>query len=113
MTSPDDTTASWARETCPAWCTRAHDDTDHPEDRYHQSEPSFVPVIASARLAVPLTSSLEAVEMLVHVGRYDGDVVEWLAIEALDQPEPRLVLTLESARLLVQRLVEQIGNHDG
>ena len=113
MTSPDDRRASWLRELCPAWCARAHHEDDHPEDHYHQSEASFVPVIASRRTAVPVTSTFEAVDMLVRICRYDGDVVTWLAIEPLEQRQPRLVLTVESARLLVRDMVDQLRRHDG
>jgi hypothetical protein len=112
MTSPSKPGAAWQREPCPSWCTRVHDDLDHPEDRYHQSEPSYLPTISSRRPSIPITASLEAVDMLIRICRYDGDVVTWVAIEALEQPEPRLVLTLESARILGFELAEQLERYD-
>ena len=103
---------SWSRERCPAWCAREHDERDHPEDRYHQSEPTYVPVLASRAPSVPATASLEALDLIVRVCRYDGDIVTWVAIEAADHPEPRLVLSLESARLLLHDLEEQLQRYD-
>lgn len=103
---------SWSREPCPAWCAREHEEGDHPEDRYHQSEPTYVPVLASRAPSVPVTSSLEALDLVVRVCRYDGDVLTWVAIEAAEHREPRLVLSLDSARLLLRDLAEQLGRYD-
>ncbi|HEY0890818.1 MAG TPA: hypothetical protein VGE38_14525 [Nocardioides sp.] len=107
MTTPDQP-VSWLREHCPAWCARAHEESDHPEDRYHQSEPCSFPILASVPPTVPIASSLQAVDMVVRVCRYPGELVEWIAVEAAEQRAPRLVLTTESARRLAECLAAQL-----
>ncbi|TYL55914.1 hypothetical protein FXB39_01565 [Nocardioides sp. BGMRC 2183] len=116
MTGPDPTQhppegrPSWLAEACPPWCAREHHEQDHPEDRYHQSAPSFAPVIAALGHAIPVTDALTAVELIIRMARYVGDVHTWIAIEGTEAPEPRLVLTAESARSLVQHLEEQLDS---
>lgn len=107
--SPRRTVPSWLIEHCPTWCVRDHRESDHVEDRYHQDEPAFLPVVTGTTDAVPVTSSLEAVELVVRRGRHVGDQVTWVAVEAVDHPRPRLLLTVESARTLVAHLVRQLG----
>jgi len=103
---------TWLTEACPSWCAREHEEDDHPEDRYHQSEPSIAPVIASGQVTVPVTSSLETVDLLVRIGRYVGETTEWMAIEPLELVQPRLLLTVESARHLARHVVDQLARHD-
>lgn len=119
MTTPDEPRGatgrglpSWQREPCPGWCARTHHEDDHVEDRYHQSEPSYVPVLAAREPTVPITDSLEAVDLVVRTGQYVGELVEWVAIEPLDLPQPRLVLSLESAHSLARALADQLDRHD-
>lgn len=104
---------SWLRERCPGWCSRDHQQHDHPEDRYHQSEASVVPGVVSTRPIIPVTESLEGLDLVAWMGRYVGDAVEWVVIEPIERREPRLVVTVETARALVKRLSEQLAMHDG
>lgn len=99
----------WLAEPCPPWCTRAHAADDHPEDRYHQSEPSIVPVVAGAADAVPVTTSLRAMTLTVRLGRYAGDERTWLLIEPLEDLRPRMVLAADDARALLQALHGQLA----
>jgi hypothetical protein len=103
---------TWLTEPCPPWCARDHREQDHPEDRYHQSAASIAPVIASTLPTVPLTASLEPIDLVVRIGRYVGDLAEWVAIEPLELVQPRLVLTVESTRQLVRHIDEQLARHD-
>lgn len=98
----------WLDEACPTWCTRDHREGDHPEDRYHQSEPSMVPLIASAGTTIDVVESLEAIDMLVLLGCHVGDTCVWLAVEPADRPAPRIVMTAESARSLVHSINDQL-----
>lgn len=102
----------WPEPTCPPWCTRTHTADDHPEDRYHQSEPSILPVVAGTGDTVPVTRSLRALTLAVRVGRYADDDRTWLVVEALDEPQPRLVLAADAARVLLQALGEQLAALD-
>lgn len=101
-------TPSWLVEPCPPWCARDHLESDHDEDRYHQSEASIVPVVAGPGDSVPITASLDDVDLVVRVGRHLSEPRAWVAIEAADRPEPRLVLTVESARSVARHLDEQL-----
>lgn len=103
---------TWQQLPCPDWCERMHEEDDHPEDRYHQSEPSFIPLTAATERTVPVTASLRNVDLLVRVGQYVDELIEWVVIEPLDMPQPRLVMTVESAHSLVRGLTEQLDRHD-
>jgi hypothetical protein len=105
-TSPQ--TPTWLTEPCPSWCARDHHEHDHPEDRYHQSLPSVVPAVAGSAVNVPVTSSLQALDLVIRLGRYVGEATDWLVIEAAEQREPRLVITADSARLLVHHVAGQL-----
>lgn len=110
--SRDGGAPSWLREPCPWWCTREHDEDDHPEDRYHRSEASLAPAVAGHTDVLPMTASLEAVEVIVRRGRHVGESVEWLAIESDELQRLRLLLTVESARSLVSALMHQLRSGD-
>jgi hypothetical protein len=102
---------TWLTEPCPAWCTRVHLEADHPEDRYHQSTATFIPAIVGVRDTVPVTASLEELDLTVWIGRYVGDIVEWAVVEPVEQRQPRLILSVESARALTRGLAEQLDQH--
>lgn len=111
MTS--DPTPSWLTEPCPAWCRRRHQEQEHPEDRFHQSDPAVVATVAGDADTIPITDSLTPVDLTVRLGRHVDDSVEWIAIEALESPRPRLVLTTDSARRLAREIAEQLARrHD-
>lgn len=103
----DQTPPTWLEEPCPAWCARRHEEDDHPEDRYHQSEGALLAGIAGAADTVPLTASLRATSLAVHLGRHPGEESAWVAVEALDDLHPRLILTAQTARTLARELVAQ------
>ena len=107
MTGADAPT--WLAEGCPAWCAREHLEDDHPEDRYHHSEPSLVPAVAAAADTVPVTASLESMTLVVWLGRHVGTSLVWVAVEPAERREPRLVLTEESARALHEHLGRQLA----
>ncbi|MEX0428455.1 hypothetical protein AB3X52_12560 [Nocardioides sp. DS6] len=117
MNRPEDRPAdekaqpSWQRTPCPQWCARVHEEGDHPEDRYHQSEPTFFPAIVSTHATTPIMDSFEGIDMLARVCQYVDDVVAWVAIEPAERREPRLVLTVESAQLLERGLAAQLARH--
>lgn len=108
---PSGARPSWQRAPCPGWCARTHHEDDHVEDRYHQSEPSFVPVLVATQPTVPVTESLQPVDLVVRIGQYVDELVEWVAIEPIDLPQPRMVVTLESAHTLARALAEQLERH--
>lgn len=105
----DRSTPTWLDGPCPAWCVRVHLEDDHPEDRYHQSEPSILAGVAGAGDQVPMTASLRPLTLGVRLGRHIGDGGVWLTIESLEAPQPRLVLTDATAQDLLQRLAQQLS----
>ncbi|MCL2542283.1 MAG: hypothetical protein FWE71_07485 [Nocardioidaceae bacterium] len=102
------TRPTWLVEECPSWCVRDHRESDHPEDRYHHGEASLVPVVLARDRFVPASASLEATDLVVCRGRHVGDAVEWVVIEPAESPQPRLVLTRESAGSVARALEEQL-----
>lgn len=106
------TRPTWLLEACPAWCTRAHLEDDHPEDRYHESFPTSVPVVAATADTIPATASLTAMNLLVQLHRHIGELVEWIAIEPTESRQPRLILTRESARTLALAMRDLANSAD-
>ncbi|WP_182377222.1 hypothetical protein [Nocardioides sp. WS12] len=102
-------TPTWLDEPCPPWCVRAHLEDDHPEDRYHQSEPSFFAGVAGAGDQVPLTASLTPLTLTIRIGRHVGEATPWVVIESLEARHPRLVLAEKAAFDLWQRLDHQLA----
>ncbi|GAA1527942.1 DUF6907 domain-containing protein [Nocardioides humi] len=100
---------TWLLEPCPAWCTREHVEDDHPEDRYHSSEASVVPAIATDEDRLPPSASADAVELIVGMTRPVGELIEWVTIEPSLSRQPRLTLTRESAQRLLDALAEQLA----
>lgn len=99
---------SWLHESGPRWCVRTHAEDDHEEDRFHQSEPALVPLVASRADSARYTEGFESFDITIRVGRYAGDTATWVAVERLDLEGRRLVLTTESARALAQAVDDQL-----
>lgn len=91
---------------CPPWCTREHSDDDHPEDGYHQSEPTIVAVVAGSGDTVPVSASLLPMTLVVRVGQYP-DGPPWVLVEPTEGRHPRIALTPESAQSLAAALLRQ------
>jgi hypothetical protein len=104
----DDGRPSWLLEPCPAWCTREHEEDDHPEDRYHASEATCLPAIGATADTVPAAASADAFDLIVHIRRQLDDPTDWVTIEPAQTRLPRLTLTRESTLWLVRALDEQL-----
>jgi hypothetical protein len=99
---------TWLAETCPSWCVREHREQDHPDDRYHQSETSFVPVVAAVRDTVPIAASMRGIDLTVWMGQYVGESLVWMVIEPDGPRTPRLILSAESAMSLSSEIAIQV-----
>lgn len=99
---------TWVRA-CPRWCVRDHRESDLADDRYHYSEATLVPAIVVIEDGVPVTKFFRGAELVVWLGRYDGDLLEWIVIEPTEGRTPSLVLTAESARLMARAVELQLG----
>ncbi|MDQ6523624.1 hypothetical protein RB608_08445 [Nocardioides sp. LHD-245] len=108
----DDQRPIWLLEPCPEWCTREHEEDDHPKDRYHASEATYLPVIGATADTVPATASADAFELVIHIRRQLDDPTDWVTVEPAQTRLPRLTLTRESATRLVRALAEQL-DRDG
>lgn len=100
---------SWQREPCPPWCIREHDEDDIPLDRYHQGEPSLLPVLMSDHPEEPRGDTFAPVDLTIRVGRYVTEVVDWVAIEPVALSVARMVLTAESAERLAQLIRDRLS----
>jgi hypothetical protein len=100
---------SWLSEPCPAWCTRSHHDDDHPDDRWHDSETTLVPVTALRRDTGAGAGRFEPEQAVVTIvtSRHVGDTVTTTFIGYGDRPHTALQLTPESAA----RLAEAVTRH--
>ncbi|MCX6401635.1 MAG: hypothetical protein NTX33_17115 [Propionibacteriales bacterium] len=100
---------TWLDEPCPPWCVRDHEEDDHPEDRYHQSEPSLFVGVAGSGDQVPVTASLAPLTLGIRLGCHVGEARAWVVIESLETRHPRMVLTEEAAAALRQALEHQLA----
>lgn len=101
---------TWQREPCPRWCIRDHDKDDIALDRYHQGSATTIPVLMSIEPEEPRSATYVPVDLAIRVGRYAGELIDWVAIEPV-KPAPRLVLTAESAERLAQQVTAQLAEH--
>ena len=99
---------SWLDEACPRWCTRDHREEDHPEDRYHQGEPSVFTAVAGSGDGAPPGASLQPMALGVRIGRQVGEERTWLLVEPIDGRRPRAVLSLDAAQALARHLTRQL-----
>lgn len=102
MTRP--TRHSWQHDDCPPWCEGGHTESDHPDDRFHRSEGSAIPVITRRTAVVDnhLTHIVEATELKVGLSRAIGDAEIWVYLDA--EGDRGFELSLESATRLISSL---------
>jgi hypothetical protein len=87
---------------------REHRESELAEDRYHFSEATLVPAIVVTEDGAPLTKYLHGTDMVVWLGRYVDDSLDWIVIEPAERSTPSLILTAESARLLARAIEQQV-----
>jgi hypothetical protein len=93
---------------CPAWCRRGHDPGDHADDRLHQSEPVFAPVVlGDPRFARDDLGHADSLVLRV-VQRADSPTA-WLEAVPEEGRSPRLLVSTESARRLADAMTELLG----
>lgn len=94
---------SWQRDPCPSWCVVRHQEDDHPDDRVHDSSPSYVPVVLNADDEVVST------ELLIVMSRRVDETDDWVFVGEPDRARQRLVLTPESAQRVAHSVLEQLS----
>ena len=99
---------TWLTETCPSWCVREHHEQDFPDDRYHRSEPSTFPAIVVTGPGVHLTDLMHGLDIVVWVGRYVDELVDWMVIEPAEYRDPHLIITVDSSALLLDQIALQV-----
>lgn len=109
MTAPQQPT--WLAEPCPTWCARAHEEADHPEDRFHQSSVALIAVVAGPR-SVPPNALLRPTELSVRLGRYAGQTQTWVTLAPIEGTTPALVLTAESGRTVAEAIQGVLSQAD-
>lgn len=101
--------AAWQSEPCPAWCTQQHRDDDHPEDRFHDSVATRVPMVFAERdhEAGPGRWAHTPGEISIVTSRHaeTSDVVVFIGRD--EHPGQELSLTPEGAA----RLAVAIARH--
>lgn len=100
MDAPGQPRPSWQQEPCPAWCARPHQEGDHLEDRFHQSEGTIVPaMVVDDPLGSPPT--MRMTELVVVAVQHLGDPTTWIRVEAAEGRDPRLVMEAGAMHRLV------------
>lgn len=88
---------SWLTSPCPPWCTRAHHEDDHPEDRRHQDDGVVVPALLGRVEPRQLAYVAHAGELVVQrVRDLPASAPTWLIITESESAGGALVLSRES-----------------
>ncbi len=90
---------------CPAWCRRRHGPRDHADDRLHQSGAILVPVVqGDPRFG--RDDAVRAETLVLRVVQRVDSPTAWLEVAPEEGRSPRLLVTTESARRLVEAMAE-------
>lgn len=102
---------AWQHSDCPNWCRREHVETDHEDDRDHQSEATIVPVVRLLKQFEGSQLQREAVadEVAVLVLQHQDDSEWWLSLSFAQQGTVHLRLSHESAERLARSLHVLLG----
>lgn len=95
MTVPREERPSWLQETCPRWCTRTHDEGDHPDDRVHQGEAVVVPAVLLRAALVTEADAAESAEIVVRRLRAVGSTATW--VQVTEAEDTRRMLMIDEA----------------
>lgn len=98
----------WLHEPCPQWCASTHREDDAPEDRHHDSAPTYVPVVIGVREPGGARPRTQITDLLVVRTRRCGEPEEWVFVGEPDQDRQYLVLAPDSARRVAAALVDQL-----
>jgi hypothetical protein len=98
----------WLHEPCPPWCTTIHREGDAPEDRHHDSAPTYVPVVIGVRESGSARPRTQITDLLVVRTRRHGEPEEWVFVGEPDQDRQHLVLAPDSARRIAAAVVAQL-----
>jgi hypothetical protein len=90
---------STAPDVCPAWCTRRHSPDDHPEDRLHQSPPTFA-VLTTGQPWLD-DAPPRAGQVVARLVQQRGSSLTWLDLSGEEDRAVGFCVTVESARHLV------------
>lgn len=101
----------WQHSACPSWCAREHEETDHEDDRYHQSEVTIEPVVRLLKQFEGSQLQREAVadEVAVLVFQHQDDTEWWLSLSFAQHSTVHLRLSHESAERLARSLHMLLG----
>ncbi|MCR4513998.1 hypothetical protein [Aeromicrobium sp. 50.2.37] len=104
----DHTRPHWLHEPCPHWCASTHREDDAPEDRHHDSAPTYVPVVIGVREPGGARPRTQITDLLVVRTRRCGEPEEWVFVGEPDQDRQYLALAPDSARRVAAALVDQL-----
>lgn len=95
---------NWQSGPCPEWCTVAHTERDHPDDRAHRDDGIAVPVVLRRRGFVGAELVEEIIQGHLVLGRWqrDGDTQTWYLLG--DDEGTEFELSEESFHRLVSSM---------
>ncbi len=104
MPTPSDGRPSWLEEECPAWCTRAHHEDDHPEDRYHQDDGTIVPSIVAVLECRTMRRVAHPEELVIQRSQWPNDPQVWVSVTATESSTHSLTVAIDCVPLLLTAL---------
>ena len=90
----------WQTDACPPWCARLHLDTDHPEDRLHQSVPVIVPALGRRSLLPEDRPERTEIEVMM-AARMNGGSPPWILMGEGEGPALLIIDDTTARRLIV------------
>jgi hypothetical protein len=106
-TSSAEAFVHWLQSECPEWCVVDHaDDERDPPRHLHRREQKVATLLKRTERSDAPAPQVDVLEFLVTRGRHGDEICEWVSIEPLSPDCGRLMLTVESARILSGVLAE-------
>jgi hypothetical protein len=90
---------AWQTEDCPPWCAREHLESDHPEDRIHQTEPLTVPALRRRSLLPEDRPERTEIEVML-AARINDNTPLWILIGEGEGPALLIVDEITALRLI-------------
>jgi hypothetical protein len=93
---------------CPPWCRRVHLAGLHPEDQHHASRPRRVALVTGTPALDPDDLAV-ATAVVARLVRRTQSELTWLEIVSEEGRDLRMVVTIDSARLLLAVLQDLLS----
>lgn len=93
---------------CPDWCSREHADSDHVEDRIHQSEPRWIPAVVRRSPLFSSDGPGEPAELMAQALRRFDSQQTWVCVREPEGLSALPLLSVATAQRLALALLDLV-----